>query len=264
MKIKVLIIGKNSFLGSNLYRFLKKRKIIIKKTDLRKFLKYEIKYLSKFDVIINFSINNNFFNKKYNIKNDFDLIVAKKIKGINSKLVIFSTGKVYGPGYKLKEQSLKRPIDTYGKNKIITEKKILKIKKDILILRLSNIVGKKNININRKVTNLFFDDIRKNLKKKKVIIPTKNYYKDFLLIDDFLKIVYLCILKNISGVFNLSANIKIYLKDLAKVISNKTKAKILYSNNKTYSFTLDNAKLMNKLMINKKLLNLKNNLYRVL
>ena len=97
-------------------------------------------------------------------------IIKKKIstywfvkKYIKTKLIIFSTGKIYRPGNNIKENSKKKPSGHYGKNKLITENKILKIRKNVLILRLSNIVGKKNINNYRKITNLFFDDIRKNL-----------------------------------------------------------------------------------------------------
>tara|TARA_Y100000590_G_scaffold469367_1_gene656529 strand:+ start:2254 stop:3051 length:798 start_codon:yes stop_codon:yes gene_type:complete len=264
MKLNILIIGKNSFLGSNLFKYLKKMNLKPKKVNLNNFLKFENSYLSSFKFIINFSTNKSYFLKDYKKKNDFDLLVANKTKDIKSKLVIFSTGKVYGPGYKLVEKSKKSPIDIYGKNKLISEKKIIKIKKNLLILRLSNIVGKSESKKRRKITHLFFDDIRKNLKKNKVIIPKKTYFKDFLLVDDFVKIVYLCILKNVSGVYNLSANIKIYLNSLANKISLLTGAKILYSNEKTYSFTLNNNKILKKLKIKKKLLNLENNLIKVI
>ena len=65
----------------------------------------------------------------------------------------------------------------------------------------------------------------------------KNHYKDFVIIDDFVKIVYLSVTKNIQGIFNLSTNFKIYLHDLAYDLSSLTGAKIIYSNSKTYSFT---------------------------
>ena len=90
------------------------------------------------------------------------------------------------------------------------------------------------------------------------------HYKDFLLVEDFVKILYQSMLKNISGIFNLSSNEKIYIKDIAKWISRKTRARILYSNEKTYSFTLNNNKLLNKLKIDKKLLNLKKNIIRII
>ena len=264
MKLNILIIGKNSFLGSNLSIFFKKKKIKFKKIDLKKFVKLKRNYISKFNFIVNSATNNAYMQKSYNTKDDFDLIVARKLKNIKTKLIIFSTGKIYGSGNNLKENSKKKPLGHYGKNKLITESKMLQICKNVLIFRLSNIVGKKNVNNYRKITNLFFDDIRKNLKKNIIIIPSKNYYKDFLLIEDFVKIVHLSMVKNISGIFNLSSNHKIYIQDLAKWISNETGATILYINKKTDSFTLNNKKLLNKLKINRKLLNLKKNITRII
>ena len=261
MKQNILIIGKNSFLSTNLFKYFKNKNLFVTRTSFNLFLKNQEKKLLKYNFIINCSINNSFLNKEYNLKNDQDLLCAEKLKNIKSKLIIFSTGKVYGPGTNLKETSKKKPIDRYGKNKLITELNLYKIKKDLLIFRLSNIVGKENKNNSRKVTNLFFDDIRKNLKKNLVIVPKKNYYKDFVLIEDFVKIVYLAIIKNLKGIFNLSTNTKIYLHELAKDICSFAGAKLVYSNGKTYSFTLNNKKLLDKIKINK-LKNLKKNFYK--
>ena len=265
MRINILLIGRYSFTGSNLYNFFKrKKKIKIKKTDFEKFLKFNNNYLSKFDFVINCSTNNIYRYQKYDLKKDFDLAVTKKLINQKAKLIIFSTRDVYGPGFNLKEDSIKKPINHNGKNRIITEKKILKIRNNIIIFRVSNIVGRRIYRSKRRITNLFFDIIKKNLKKNVIIIPSKNYYKDFIFVDDFVRIVYLSILKNISGIYNLSSNTKTYLKDLANWISNKTNAKILYSKIQSDSFTMNNEKLFDKLRINKKLLNLKNKISKVI
>jgi len=264
MKLNVLIIGKNSFLSTNLFKYLKKKRINVKKISFKEFLKFKKIKLLKYDFIINCSINKSYYKKKYSKKNDLDLVCARILSNLNSILIIFSTGKIYGPGSNLKENSRKKPIDNYGKNKLITEKSIQKIKKELLIFRLSNIVGKKNNSNSRKVTNLFFDEIRKNLRKGLIIIPKRNYFKDFILVDDFIKIVYLSIIKNIKGTYNLSTNIKIYLHDLAQDISLYTGAKIIYSNSKTFSFTLNSKKLLKKIKMFKNLKNLRKNFYNIL
>ncbi len=260
MKRKILIIGKHSFLSTNLFKFLK-TKFSVTKIDFNKFLKTKEKKLSTFNYIINCSTNNFFLNKQYDLKYDHDFLSAKKLKNIKSKLIIFSTSKIYGPGFSLRENSKKRPIDKYGKNKLISEDKVYQLKKELLIFRVSNVVGKENKNSSRKITNLFFDEMRKNLKKKIIIVTKINYYKDFILIDDFVRIIYLSIIKNLKGIFNLSTNFKIYLHDLAKDISKYNGSKIKYSNSKTYSFTLNNKKLLNKIKI-KKLKNLRKNFYK--
>ena len=109
MKLNILIIGKNSFLGSGLSIFFKKRKIKFKKIDLIKFLKLKNNYLSKFNFIVNTAINGDYIKRRYNQKKDFDLLVCKKIKDIKTKLIIFSTGKIYRPGNNIKENSKKKP-----------------------------------------------------------------------------------------------------------------------------------------------------------
>ena len=264
MRLNILIIGKYSFIGSNLYKFFKKKKIKIKKTDYEKFLRFKDSHLSKYNFVINCSTNNTYRYKKYNSKRDFDLAVAKKLLNQKAKLIIFSTRDVYGPGFNLKESSKKRPINHNGKNRIATEKKILKILKNVIIFRVSNVAGRRFKKSKRKVTNLFFDSIESNLKKNIIMIPSKDCYKDFILVDDFVKIVYLSILKNISGIFNLSSNSKTYLKDLANWISNKTGAKIIYSRAHSDSFTLNNSKLCNELKIPMKLLNLRKEILRII
>ncbi len=260
MKRKILIIGKHSFLSTNLFKFLK-TKFSITKIDFYNFLKTKEEKLSKFNCIINCSTNKFFFIKQYDLKYDHDFLSAKKLKNIKSKLIIFSTSKIYGPGFNLKENSKKKPIDRYGKNKLISEDKVYQLKKELLIFRVSNVVGKENKKSSRKITNLFFDEMRKNLKKKNIIVTKINYYKDFILIDDFVRIIYLSIIKNLKGIFNLSTNFKIYLHDLAEDISKYNGSKIKYSNSKTYSFTLNNKKLLNKIKI-KKLKNLRKNFYK--
>ena len=71
-------------------------------------------------------------------------------------------------------------------------------------------------------------------------------------------------MKNMKGIYNISTNIKIYLHDLARDISLYTGAKIIYSNNKTFSFTLNNKKLLKKIKIIKNLKNLRKNFYKIL
>ena len=78
MKKNILIIGKRSFIGSNFYNFIRKKKLKAKSINIESFKKSSIISLSKFDILISCSINKNYVNKKYKSKNDYDLLVAKK------------------------------------------------------------------------------------------------------------------------------------------------------------------------------------------
>ena len=64
MKINILIVGKNSFLYSNLFKFFKKKKINVKKISVTDFLNTNKKKISKFNNIINCAINNIYIKKK--------------------------------------------------------------------------------------------------------------------------------------------------------------------------------------------------------
>ena len=71
MKKNILIVGKNSFLSTNLFKFLKK-KISTTKIDFNKFLKIKEIKLSKYNYIINCSTNNFFL--KNDIKKNMIMI----------------------------------------------------------------------------------------------------------------------------------------------------------------------------------------------
>ena len=84
--IKVLIIGKKSFIGSNLYIYLKK-KIYVKKISFDEIKRKNSIFFKNFSHIINCSVNPNYIKLRYNAKFDNDLKIVKKIKNINTKYI---------------------------------------------------------------------------------------------------------------------------------------------------------------------------------
>ena len=250
---KIILVGRNSFLSQNFSIFLRKKKIKFVKISLNKFMKMGHNSLKKYEVILNFSINKDFIQKKYSVKNDYDLKIAKKIKDTNIKLIVFSTSKVYKSATNLKETSPKKPSVNYGKNKLNSENKIIKTLSNYVILRTGNIIGKKLKKNKRSATNTFFDTVRSNLKKNKIIVPKKNFFKDFIFIEDFCIILHKILRKNIKGIYNLSSGRKTYLHSIAKMISDNTKTPISYNKHVTDSFTLSNLKLFKDLRMNNNL-----------
>jgi len=165
MENKILIIGKNSFIGRNLYNISKKKRLT-KIISFYQFMKIDFNKLSKFNFIINCASNKSYVNKKYQEINDFDLRIAKKIRHLVTIFTFISTRKVYKRGYNISEKSLTGPIDNYSKNKLITENKLKKLlNKKLLILRLSNVIGLRNNNTNR-LHNTFIDNFFMNIKKE--------------------------------------------------------------------------------------------------
>ena len=212
MKSNLLIIGKNSFIGKNLYSYSrKKRPTSIK--SFKEFLNINQKTLSRFSTIINCTTNNHYINKKYRLKSDFDFKIAKKIENLNIIYIFISTRKVYKNGTNLTEKSTIRFKSNYSKNKFITEKKLEKLLNDkLLILRLSNVIGIKNKN-SRRLHKTFVDYFFENIKKG-LIFKFGREYKDFLGIDQLTRILDKVIENKLSGKYNVSLGKKVYLREI--------------------------------------------------
>ena len=243
--MKILVVGKNSFLALGIFEKLNK-KLDIVSINYNVAKKKNSNFFKKFQFIINCSINKNYVRNKYNLIYDFDLFLANKIKFLNCNYIFISTRKVYRPKFNITELSPTIPIDNYGKNKLITEKKLQQILKDrVLVLRASNIIGLKKKSKMR-VHKTFLDHFCKNIEKNKVILH-KNSYKDFLSISQFVDIVFLLIKKNANGVINVSLGKKVYLKNIVKWLNYYNKKSIDYTSiDKSMncdSFTLNNDKL---------------------
>ena len=123
--MKVIIIGKNSFVATNLKTYLKKKKVFYKVLSFSDFLSKK-NIFENFDYIINCSSNKNFVDKKYLFKNDHDTRIARAINKTGLKLIILSTRKVYKTKYNSKETDKILPKCNYSKNKSISEKKSYK------------------------------------------------------------------------------------------------------------------------------------------
>jgi dTDP-4-dehydrorhamnose reductase len=258
MKKKLILIGRKSFLGHYIKKNLSK-KLNILHINLSQFNNLNTSILKNFDYICNCSINPKYQKQKYNVNNDIDIKIIKKIKNLSVKFIFLSSRKVYQHDVNLKETSKCKPLNNYAKNKLISENKIKSIlKKKYLILRISNIIGKPIMNP-RKVTNNFIDNYIKFKKSKKKIF-FNNYFKDFLSINQFTEIFYSVIQKKMTGTFNVSLGKKVYISEILNWL-NKTNYKSFKPKNNFLdndSFYLNNKKLLNKIKIKIKKSDLQN------
>ena len=254
---KVLIIGKRGFIGLHLNYYLKKKKFKTKKISFKELKKYK-NILNNFDFIINSSINKNYISNKYNEKFDNDLKISKLINNHKTIYCFISTRKVYPNKANINEKSKLSPKSHYSKNKLITEKKISKIlKKNFLILRVSNIIG--DTKISKRIHETFIDIFHKNIKKG-IMFDNGRSFKDFLSIDKFCQILKKIIEIKLTGTYNVSIGQKVYLNDLISWLNkfNKKKLKLRKNINfKNESFYLNNKKLMSKIKIQNSLDELK-------
>ena len=254
MKKKILIIGKSSFLGSHLYTYLKNY-FNVNKISYEKFSSLTLPSLEKFTHIINCAIHPKYRTKTYSSKYDIDVKISKKIKDINLKYILFSTRKIYREKFNIKETDKIETKCNYSKNKFKTEKKLSSLlKKNLIILRISNILGiNKNLKNKRKIHKLFLENYINFVKNNK-LVKFDNNFKDFITIEQFCNVIHKIITSKIYGTYNLSLGKKVYLKEIIKWL-NKSETNRIIINDKTdmkNSFTLSNKKLFSKIKINLK------------
>ena len=256
-KKRILIIGKNGLIASHIYEFLKiKKNLIVKKISFENLQKDRVQ-LDKIDFIISCSSNVNFIKKIYKKKNDFDLLIASKIKKFKTKLIVISSRKIYKPGKNLHENSKKSLNSNYSKNKFFSESKIKKVLKNkYLILRLPNLLSLRIKKCNRKLHMTFLDLFIEKIKNG-YIYDNKKLYKDFLPMEVFCKVVFKLIFLDAKGTYNVSVGKKVFLNQLTKWLNfyNKNRSKLVkisLHKNKNFNqdiFYLNNSKLLKKINI---------------
>ena len=254
---KILIIGKRGFLGKNLHKYFNKKfkSKIIHFKDIYKFKKE----INGFNYVINTSINKNYINKRYLKKYDNDLKISKLINSRETTYIFLSSRKVYKEKANIKEESKLLPKSHYSKNKLITEQNLKKeFGKNLLILRISNIIGYKE-NLKNHLHETFIDYFYKYAKKG-IIFENFKKFKDFISVKKFCQILEMAIKKNLRGTFNLSIGRKVYLNDIVEWLNKFNKKKIKVIKLREYndrSFYLNNSKLMKKIRIKNTLNELK-------
>ncbi len=251
---RILIIGKNSFVGKNLFFYLNEY-FKVKKISFYDFKRLKKNQINKFDFVINCSLLKKYTTKNYSEANDIDLQIAKKISKFPIRMIFLSSRKVYKSKNNIRENSPLKPLCFYSKNKLKTENKITNLLNDkVLILRISNLIGKIYLRpYHRKIHHTFFDNFFGNIKKN-IIFNNKNIYKDFITTKKLGEIVRKLMIKKTYGVFNVSIGEKIYLDDMVSWLNyynvNKNlKLKKLPKNFNKDCFYLNNSKLKNKINI---------------
>ena len=101
-KKNLIIVGKKSFIGSNIYKLLKdKTKISI--FNIKEFLRLKNNFINNYNYVCNCSVNKKNVFEKYKSKFDYDLKIADKIKNLNTNYIFLSSRKVYKPKFNIKE-----------------------------------------------------------------------------------------------------------------------------------------------------------------
>ena len=220
MKRKLLILGVNSYLGSNFYKYQIKKKdfitfgtinknnyrlnnnnINIYKIDLKNSKSKLINLLQKVEpnLIINFTGNSNRYELNKNklkiniIKNILNCLKKSQIS-IDHFYNIGSSEEYYGSKFELSENNKLLSFSNYGRYKINTHKYLLnfslKNNFNYTNLRTFNILG------NDKHKKNIISYLASSIGSKKNILKNKYSIRDYMWINDYLIILNLILNNN--------------------------------------------------------------------
>ncbi len=236
MKI-VAVNGYKSYIGKNFHKHYKKKyKIIFYKEDINNLPKFKLfTKKNKFDFFIHLaSLSRIKCDSKKKLCKKTNYSSFKKIidhlNTLNKKprVIFISSSHVYGISRKkLTENSITKPSTLYGKLKLKSENFLKANYKNYCILRLFNVYGRSQ------PRNFFIPDIIKKIKKKEKIEINKSI-RDFIHIDDVLKIINFVINNEITDILNVGSSSGVSLEYIVKKISDKLNKKpLLNINNKS-------------------------------
>ncbi len=265
MKKNYLITGGAGFIGSRLAEYLKYKKVSIYIIDdlstgsilnIKKLSK-NIKFIKgdcadskilkklqkiKFDTIFHIAGQSSgeiSFDSPINDLNR-NLVSTVKLaefalKNNVRKFIYASSMSVYGDlkedKLNAKEKSKCNPLSFYGISKLSSEnylKIFSKLGLDITILRFFNVYGpNQNLkNLRQGMISIYLGQL---LKSNTIVIKgSLSRFRDFIYIDDVVKIIDLCSAKKIAKnkTYNISTGYKTTVKEIISLISKTTKKKI--------------------------------------
>jgi ADP-L-glycero-D-manno-heptose 6-epimerase len=168
---------------------------------------------------------------KYMIKNNYEYSKLLLNFSLENKIdfIYASSAAVYGNGEKgFKENRIcEYPLNVYAFSKLIFDnyvRKIIKrdnIKSQITGLRYFNVYGPQE---NHKGTMAsapfhFFNQINNN-EKMKVFEGSDNYYRDFIFVEDVIKVIKYFYKNKINGIYNCGTGNERSFLDIAKIFKN--------------------------------------------
>jgi nucleoside-diphosphate-sugar epimerase len=176
------------------------------------------------------------------------MVLMEQLKKYKVKKIIYaSSGSVYGikKEKKVTENLSLKPLSTYNKVKMVTERVILSYKKhlNVIILRPATVCGfSPRMRLDVTVNMLTFHA----LKNKKITVFGGKQKRPNIHIDDLLDAYIFFLTKNIkSNIFNIGFE-NLSIIDIAKKISKIIKSKITIKKNSSdaRSYNLDSSKLL--------------------
>ena len=267
---KILITGGCGFVGTNLVKFLLKKKYKVIVIDVQWFGNYLPKHknltLVKKDLRY---VNKSYFNKVHtalhlaSISNDpsselnpklswevgplatfriLEFCKEKKVKNF----IFASSGSVYGISRKKKvdEDTKLLPISDYNKQKMVVEKLVENYSKlfRTVIVRPATVCGySPRLRLDLTVNLLTYNAYRNKI----INIYGGNQIRPNIHIDDMISLYYFLFLRNdLKGIFNAGFE-NLSIKKIANMIQGQINCKLIISkSNDPRSYKIDSSKLL--------------------
>jgi len=240
--MKILVTGSTGFLGREVCKILKLKKIDVYKISKKKKKGYiscnlenqknikKILKQIKQDIIINMAATIDF--KKKNIKQfklNFELpgIFADYCKKFKKFLIHISTVYVHG---QKKKYSIKTKLDNstaYGRSKLMGDNKILQSNCNHAIIRFPGIFGQNGPN------HLYINKILKEgLKKNSIELNNSgNQKRNYIYLKDAAKFIFDCLNKELKGIFYVCGE-TLSIRTMLNNIKKEYNLKMIIMNNK--------------------------------
>ena len=125
----------------------------------------------------------------------------------------------------------------------MAEKEIKKLQKKDIKFCIGRIFSTTNSNQRK---NYLVPDLKRKIKKFKepVILENLNHFRDFISVNDISKIIVNLSKKQYNGIVNIASGKKTKLSEIAQIISNKFKRKIIIKENKNPSYLIANNNIL--------------------
>jgi UDP-glucose 4-epimerase len=210
MMQRVLLVGKNSFIGSN---FLAQEGPALS-LDSISHEEIESVDLRKYDCVVNTAYQWSYFNAAYSEERDFTLQVARRVAAHGAHFVMMSSRKVYGTKtpFPTPETASLSPEDFYGRNNVTTESKVLELLGPrCTILRPANVFGFEP------GRHTFFGlAISRLLQKKPLVFEFSGFTpRDFIPVEHFSRLLAAIVKSCPPGVFNVGAGVAVPVGQIA-------------------------------------------------
>ena len=257
--MNVLITGYSGFLGREVVNLLNLNQYNLifvgrKKIKRKNFIFFNINNFKKFtsilnnlkiDVIINLAAEVNFHKKKknmYKVNASCPHLIARYCKKKNIHFIHASGTIINGLHKTYSKRTKFKPVNHYGKSKLLGEKLILKTKCNYTILRFGGIYGKNgpdHLGINK--------FIKIAQKRKKIIFNgNKESLRNYIFVKDAANFILKCLKNKQYGVFYVGGEI-ISFEKMLKHICKK------FDNKKNLFFNKEKIKLDNQIIKSDKL-----------